>query len=93
MSGHLVDELLEALATVLDEVLLEEALVAAERQLPSPGLAGQRGHDDLRVALQLRSQPLEVAVAPADDRLLQLEDGQVALCKCNKKKKARLAKQ
>lgn len=79
MTGHLVDELLQALLAVLDEVLLENAVVTSERQLSFPALARQRRHDDLTVALQLVTQPLEVAIPSTNARVLKFEDWQIGL--------------
>ena len=87
VAGHLVDELLQAALPLLDELLLEDALIGAEGQLATPALAWQRRHDDLRVALQLISKPLKVGVATADDRLFQLEDGQIALIRSENEEK------
>ena len=52
MTGHLVYKQFQALLAILDKVLLENAIVAPERQLPFPAFARQRRHDDLAVALQ-----------------------------------------
>lgn len=47
MAGDLVDKALQAFAPVLDKVLVEEAFVAAKRELAAPRFAGQHGHHDL----------------------------------------------
>lgn len=49
MAGDLVDETLQPVPAVLDEVLIEEAVVAAERHLAFPRFAGQRRYDNLWV--------------------------------------------
>ncbi|GMT27241.1 hypothetical protein PFISCL1PPCAC_18538, partial [Pristionchus fissidentatus] len=77
VAGDLVDELLQILPSVLDELLLEDAVVRAEWQLALQRLAGKRRHHDLAVSLQLSPQPLEVAVSPPHARLLLLEHRQI----------------
>lgn len=49
MAGDLVDETLQPVPAVLDEVLIEEAVVAAKRHLAFPRFAGQRRYDNLWV--------------------------------------------
>lgn len=52
MTGHLVYEKFQAFLAIFDEILLKNAIVAPERQLPFPAFARQRRHHDLAVALQ-----------------------------------------
>lgn len=47
MAGDLVDETLQSFASVLDELLVEDAFIAAKRKLAAPRFAGQDGNDDL----------------------------------------------
>lgn len=48
MAGDLVDETLQALASLLDKRVLEQAVVAAERELALPSFAGKRRNDNLK---------------------------------------------
>lgn len=48
MAGYFIDETLQALAPILDEVLIEDAVVAAERHLALPCFAWQRRNNNLR---------------------------------------------
>lgn len=47
MSSYLVDERLQALSSLLNEVLIEESFISAEGHLSFPGLAWQRRHHNL----------------------------------------------
>ena len=61
MSGNLVEELLQAKSALLNELGLEDAVVAGdEGKLLGECLAGQGGHHDLHSAGQLISQPLKI---------------------------------
>lgn len=79
MAGHLVHELLEAFASILDEVLFEQSIITAERHLPLPRLARQRRHDNLAITLELRAQPLKVRISSPHRRFFLFEDRQVRL--------------
>ena len=69
MTGDNLQETLQTLAAVLDDVVAE-----AVRK----DLAGQRGDGDARaLALEDVAEVLEVRVAAAHDRVLQLEGGDV----------------
>ena len=59
MPGNLVEEFLQAESPLLDELRLEDAVVAGdEGKLLGEGLARQGGHHDLNCPGQLISQPL-----------------------------------
>lgn len=48
MAGYLINETLQTLAPILDEVLVEDAVVAAERHLALPCFAWQCRNNNLR---------------------------------------------
>ena len=59
MPGNLVEEFLQAESPLLDELRLEDAVVAGdEGKLLGEGLAREGGHHDLNCPGQLISQPL-----------------------------------
>ena len=61
MSRHLVEELLQAQSPLLDELRLEDAVVAGdEGKLLGERLAWQGGHHDLNRPGQFISQPLKI---------------------------------
>lgn len=77
VTGDFVQELLQPLSPLLDKVLVEDAVVAAERHLALPRLARQRRHHDLAIALEFVPQPFKVAVPSSDARFLHFEHWQV----------------
>ena len=80
LPSYFVEELLQPFATVLNEGLLENAIVVAERQLALERFAGQLWHNylknwnlkhfsnwlNLAVTLQLIPEPFKVGVAATD---------------------------
>ena len=61
MTGHLVEEFLQAKSPLLDELRLEDAVVAGEEgELLGECLAREGGHQDLDCPGEFVSQPLKI---------------------------------
>ena len=61
MSGNLVEELLQAKSALLNELGLEDAVIAGdEGELLGEGLAWEGGHQDLHCPGKFISQPLKM---------------------------------
>merc|ERR1712071_264868 len=79
MTCYLVHESLQTRTSLLNEILLVNAVITTEWHLSLESLAWQSWHYYLTIPLQLVPQPFEVRISPPHTRLLHTKHRQVCL--------------